>query len=61
MVFHVERARAVSSMVLCTGSDNVSRGTSEGNAMLKYLVIMLRCLVTCHANVFSNAMLRCLV
>jgi len=35
MVFHVERAKAVSSMVLCTGSGDVSRGTSEGNAMLK--------------------------
>ena len=29
IVFHVERARVVSSMVLCTGSGDVSRGTSE--------------------------------
>jgi len=34
-VFHVERRRLVSSMVLCTGSVDVSRGTGNGNLMLK--------------------------
>ena len=60
-MFHVERAKAVSSMVLCTGIGNVSRGTSEGNAMLKYLAIVLRYLVVCRAKLFSYDMLMYLV
>ena len=57
----MERAKAVASMVLCTGSGNVSRGTSKGNAMLKYLVILLRYLVVYCAKLFSYDMLMYLV
>ena len=60
-MFHVQQAKMVVSMVLCTGNGDVSRGTSKGNTMLKKLVIVLMCLVMFRAKIFSCVMLMYLV